>query len=481
MDTRRRKLNLAIAAMLVTGPVSAEGMERLRLAMPWRNTRAIDLSFSAAFPKPLHRKTYFGVLVTAGAIVGAGLFSYFTAGAGAPVAATGVSTLASWLAGGGAGSYMAGLSMVGGWLGGNAMLGSAILNGISIGVLGGGGAFATMSTVSKIAVATSFSASMLDGVLLFKKPDTNRLQLEVALDHPAALASKDVKKLIGDYQEANTKLRDAQFAVLTQVEPVASEGNGAQLPEDDVNVEVLQLRRKRLVEEGMIRLRALLRSDDADSGDLVALGVLARSEGDYDLFEQVIAKIDSREFAKAGYVNYLRAISSLDMGNLEATERYARRSMAEDPYAIEPALLLVNLLGHLDFAAHKSEILEIANRYAGSFDANAYDSQFSMVSLFYRIGSQFLAEEDFDRALDFFKRADESFGVVQKLMGRWSRADETLRFVRVSQANALYLQGNQADANELFDRLVSAARDEREKETLRASYVGEFNREGSAD
>lgn len=112
-------------------------------------------------------------MVTGTAIVAAGTFTYFTAGAGAPAAATGVSTVASWVAGGGAGSYMAGLSTIGGWFGGNAMLGSAILNGISLGTAGGM-VVGALSAGQKALALGATAATAMDGIAIISRPETQQ-------------------------------------------------------------------------------------------------------------------------------------------------------------------------------------------------------------------------------------------------------------------------------------------------------------------
>lgn len=121
---RRKFLKLAIlsttATAFVPHPANA-------LGLPWGNNHLDELTFSRLFPKPIYQKSYFSAIAMVTAMVVAGVVSYFTAGAGAPASALGVSTIASWIAGGGAGSYMARLSTIGGWFGGNAMLGEASL------------------------------------------------------------------------------------------------------------------------------------------------------------------------------------------------------------------------------------------------------------------------------------------------------------------------------------------------------------------
>lgn len=140
-----------------------------------------DLGFESAFPRAFYQKKYFGPAILGASIVAAGTFSYFTAGAGAPAAATGVSTVASWVAGGGAGSYMAGLSTIGGWFGGNAMLGSAILNGISLGTVGGMGTWSGLSVGQKVLALSATAATAMDGVAIIEKPGTEELEWRVML------------------------------------------------------------------------------------------------------------------------------------------------------------------------------------------------------------------------------------------------------------------------------------------------------------
>ncbi len=128
----------------------------------WKNEHLNEISFRVIYPKSLWTKSYFSWVVLGATIVGGGAFTYFTAGAGAPAAATGVSAVASSIAGGGAGSYMAGLSMVGGVVGGNAITGAAILNGISYGIIGGSmGKFAALSAAAKFGVIANVSATVI--------------------------------------------------------------------------------------------------------------------------------------------------------------------------------------------------------------------------------------------------------------------------------------------------------------------------------
>ena len=224
---KKKTVASAFAMLLsVSQPVLAlEQLNDLKVyankGMFWKSKSLKELSFASVYPTPLYAKSYFGLVLTGATVVGAGAFSYFTAGAGAPVAAAGVSSVASWVAGGGAGSYMGGLSIVGGWFGGNAMVGSAILNGISIGVAGGGGAFATLPATGKMLVMASVTSAALDGVAVLQNPETKNLQYRVRLTTPRNLGSREVRQLTKELEEAESTLikmdvraeRDAYLAL----------------------------------------------------------------------------------------------------------------------------------------------------------------------------------------------------------------------------------------------------------------------------
>src|SRR5574344_288531 len=75
--------------------------ENINKTMFWKNKHLESIDYESVYRKKLYEKSYFGLAITGASIIGAGAFSYFTAGTGAPVAATGVSTVASWVAGGG--------------------------------------------------------------------------------------------------------------------------------------------------------------------------------------------------------------------------------------------------------------------------------------------------------------------------------------------------------------------------------------------
>jgi len=208
-------LKLSMVAILSVGTYSNAGVwqstkEVVNSAMFWKNKHLEDIDFKHIYPKKFYKKSYFGFVITGAAVVGAGAFTYFTAGAGAPAAATGTSAVATWVAGGGVGSYMAGLSTIGSWFGGNAILGAAILNGISIGTIGGGAStFAALSVLGKVGVMASVTAMGLDGVAYFSNPKTKNLEYKVKVVIPKNLGSRDTRKLVDNIYDTDEKIQDA--------------------------------------------------------------------------------------------------------------------------------------------------------------------------------------------------------------------------------------------------------------------------------
>jgi len=209
-----RKVMLSMSAILCLNTTQVNAFDLwtttkvyANKAMFWKNEHLEDIDFKHIYPKAFYKKSYFGFLITGVAVIGAGAFTYVTAGAGAPAAATGVSSVASFIAGGGAGSYMAGLSVVGGWVGGNAMVGAAILNGISIGMFGS--SLAGLSVLGKLSILSSVTASGLDGVAFFSNPETKELEYRIRLQIPKDLGSKATREIVDKIYDVDSDMQDA--------------------------------------------------------------------------------------------------------------------------------------------------------------------------------------------------------------------------------------------------------------------------------
>lgn len=431
-------VTLALLCAAQTAPAFFGGSESLE-----------SLSFQSVFPKPFHKKSYFGFVLTGVTVVGAGAVTYFTGGAGAPAAATGVSSVASWVAGGGAGSYMAGLSTVGAWFGGNAMLGSAILNGISIGVVGGGGAFATLPAVAKVGVMASVTASTLDGVAFFQNPETQSLTYRIRLTVPEGLGSKNVRKLAEEFVDVERELLDNDVI------------------NDEKAYEELVEMRETLLTQAVSRGEQALKNRGSNE-DLMVLGILTKNAARPDLFEILINKIDAEELDDAGYIYYLRAVALIERGDVASAENLLRESWRLNPYAIEQPLLLLNILGRGNIEPREGELLGIAADATDSFDSDKYQSAYSLVAINYRLATIYFNNKKYSKAQEYYEHAYAELPFMQKHIGS-SNFGNT---IRIGIANSLHGQKEDAAAKEIFEEVLGSTETDAEEDYIRSIYYG---------
>jgi hypothetical protein len=431
----------AAALVLLVAPPSSQGF--------WGDDGKADLSFHGVFPQALHKKSYFGWVILGTSIVAGAAISYATAGAGAPAAATGVSTVASAVAGGGAGSYMAGLSMIGGWVGGNAMVGAAILNGISFGLGGGSAAYAGLSTIGKVGVLSSVTATALDGVLVYRPQAATALSYRIRLAVPNNIGSEDVEKLAEAFNENDENILKA----------------GAKKDKDEWAV--ANDARKELV------AKALSKGEDArrigaSPEDLLVLGLLNKNAGNAKLGDALIAKIPQADLSGAGYLDYLKAVIEVEHGRLSMAKALLRQARRSDQYAIEPALLLINILGHQDFQKNKFEIIGIVEKTKDTFDNDKYQTGYGMLAINYRVASMYFNAKKYQEAQWWYEAAYKSIPFTQKHFG-----DQRVRnLVRLGIANSLHGQGKIAEANQVMNETLNDADDYDEKQSLLVQYAG---------
>jgi hypothetical protein len=355
-----------------------------------------DLSFGAAFPKPFYQKRYFPLVAVGATAVVGGVVSYFTAGAGAPSAASGVASVATFVGGGGAGSYMAGLATVGSWVGGNAMVGAAILNGASIGL---GGSIAAESALSKALVFTSVSATALDGVLYFQPRKTASLSVRVNLEIPEALASGSVKDLVTAYKE-NRKQRLEAYR-----------------KDPDTYLDFMDARDKEFNQSVDDAAHDMLNDRRIDIGNVVVLSVLLHNVGYHDGFvpaAQLFAKISPRNLSKQGYFSYLKSVFAIEDNNMADADVYARRAIAQEPHVIEPLILRVNILANPNFRLNRKLISDIAQKAEKDFDPDKYSTPYGLATLDYRIASINLVTRNYKAATYWFEKAESDLSVMER-------------------------------------------------------------------
>ncbi len=447
-------LSVVIASSLSSSHINADAWQTTKeytnKAMFWKSAHLEDIDFKSIYPLPIYKKSYFSLAITATAIASAGAFIYFTAGAGAPAAAAGTSTVASWVAGGGAGSYMAGLSTIGSWFGGNAILGAAILNGISLGTIGAGSAFTTLSLLGKVSVMASVTAMGLDGVAYFSNPTTNRLEYKVKVTIPRNLGSKDTRKLIDNIYETKNNIIEA-------------------LEEGDSAKQKAFLGLNREYNKNAITLLNTKLTKENNQEDLIVLSVIAWNNSEYELFDKAISQIDISKLNNTGFLNYLYALQNLHNGDLENSLAYLDSSINEDPYAIEPNILYINILGNQDFINSESKIKSLVKSLEEHVDSDKYASEYTLTSIYYRVATFYFINKKYVQAKNYYKKAYKELGIIQHTFNK-----QVKHTIQLGIANSLYAQKKKVSADSTYQNILDDISKDNldEKNLITTQYLG---------
>lgn len=405
--TMKKAITLSLAAILFLQPVTISASESQLFSTsiekwnPYHIEHLEAYDFSTIYPKAIYQKSYFGWLILATTIVVAGTISYLTAGAGAPAAASGVSTVATVIGGGGPGSYMAGLSTVGALVGGNAMVGAAILNGLSIGTIGTGSA-ATLSIATKAALLTDIA---LSGMMLTDSEKTQDLYYFFDIPLPENLGSGKVRRLVDTIHEDQEERTDA----LQEGDMLKSAKMG-ELIEDRYAQGVDWLEKelsKKITQQSL--------------ENLLILGIVAYKMGYIDLFGQSLEQIDKLDAlrfdkpSKRSFLNYLRGIYQLSSSKLDTKKAldYFKKSYREEPSVIEPYLATIMILGD-DFKANHKKIESLVKEAAENHDEDKYSGRSNLVSLYFKAGTLFLRHQHYEKATNYFESAYDSLGFMVK-------------------------------------------------------------------
>ena len=383
--------------------------------------------------------------------------------------------MASWVAGGGAGSYMAGLSTIGGWFGGNAILGAAILNGISLGTVGGVGAWSTLSAGQKVLALSATAATAMDGVAIIAKPGTEELEWRVMLPVPRGLADKRIGQLEDGLSETNENLAELRSEVDAAKNESSTQAPGGATPkklnEAQQALAAAEGRHKEISRQVDAEVARALKSGDTNGNTLV-LAVLSHNSGRSADFRTLLGRIEPEPLERQPYVDYLRAIAALQTGKIAEAERLLYESLKMADFAIEPAILLASVLGSRGFAAQEVKIDEVASYADKNFDADEYMPVASLASLHYRIGTMALGAKRCDRALDGFKKAQSALSTTEKY---WT-GKHIRNLLDVGEANALYCQNKTVNAYALFKEVLDRAASKDARDLLCIQFSGGCDR-----
>lgn len=413
----------------------------LNFIFPHSNAKAIpfispehleELTFSSVYPKPIYEKSYFTWIVLGASIVAAGVVSYFTAGAGAPAAATGVSTVASWIGGGGAGSYMAGLSTVGSLFGGNAMLGAAILNGISLGTIGTASGKAALSLAAKAATVVDLS---LSGISYIKSVKDEKGVYVYDIRIPKDLGSGTVRRLVETIYDLEDEKQDAIEDKLFE------KANGISR-----QIEAECKKGVKLLEEEFFK-------EKPSQENLLVLGILAYRIGDIENFSLALQYIE--EFyqpKKTSFLEYLKGINELSNPKSYSKEKALElfvNSYEQEPYTIEPIISIISLLGE-DYWKNKEKISGVVKLAAKNYDSDKYIGR-PLIALYSRAATIAFNNQDWKSALDYYSKEYDELGIIIRVL---PIAKEIKNHIKMQMAICYKHLGNSKKAQNLKEEVL---------------------------
>ncbi len=421
-------------------------------AMFWKADHLKEISFQTLYPKPIYKKGYFPYIILGSTIVVGGAMTYFSGGAGAPAAATGVGTVASWIGGGGAGSYMAGLSTLGHIIGGNAITGAMILNGLSYGLVGGTmGKFAALSALSKFGVIANITATTIDGVAILGKSDAGILHYTVRIPIPKNLGSKKTRKLVNEIYENEEK----------KLEAMENHDETAAIRYKEINDALMKSAEK--------ILSSVFKSKNPSREDILVLGIINYQAGNVQKFQEAMRWFSSDKLApdKRSYIDYLTAISCLLDGNEKLALQFLEKSSRQEPYVLESQVLAMNVLGS-NFQKNEDLIIEKIKFMEKYYDDDKYSGQYSLLAPYYRLATIYYNKMNYIQARKFYERALDEIGFIQ---GLFNSGESLKRQINLGIANCYYQRGDKYMANELYTKIVDGLKGE-ELTNIKALYAG---------
>jgi len=429
-----------------------------------------EITFEEVYPVPFYEKDWFIPAVIAVTIVVTAASLFLTAGAGAPAAAPGVSTIASWIGGGGAGSYMAGLSTVGAWFGGNAILGAAILNSISLTFLGGVGAL-SKSGLTVGATIAAISDLALTGIQLkaaFDKNDNinNGFIFQIAV--PYELGSKPIKEYILEpLEDISDKISDIQKDLISLHQDICEatlEKDFDKLKEIEREVKEKNQKLKLLISKKNklfeIANRFLSKNIHSLSlEDLLVLGIIANNNANIDLFHKCLDILNKYVgyVEKFSFLEFLNGVFFLEGMNFEEAKKHLYNSLKQEPYVVETGIALITVLSQ-DYSKNRNEISKIVEIIEKEYDDDNYKGK-NLQILYYHAGTIAMLNEDYQQALKYFQKSYDSLPFVVKHIplphiGPFKNLDEVKNFFQMPIAITYKLAGKEKLGRKILEEIL---------------------------
>lgn len=351
---------------------------------------------------------------------------------------------------------MSGLSTIGSWVGGNAVVGASVVNGLAAGIGIGTSSGKLITAGAKLKLAMGITAAAYDGVLFYEEPETRKLVYIVALNIPRDLGSKAVRLLVDNLYDYEEKIAGSESKEFT---------------------DLMYKHRELDFQYGVSLLKEDLQADNISQEDLIVLGIVAYKAGEYDYFKSATYRLKEKfsdNIEVRSFVDYLHAIALLMDDDEDEAKRNLRSSIAAEKGVIEPVSLYVALLSEEDFVHNEPVIKQYVSDLEAVYDEDNYDTAYSMASVYYRLGTIYLDNDDYVLAINNFDKARENLSWIQEWWIMSGFVEQSFKdYIDIGKANALYSNGQPTAAKELITSVLERTEDEEQMMTYKTLYQGD--------
>jgi len=335
-----------------------------------------DLRFKNVYHKAFYKNPWIQTGIISGVIVVATAATTLTAGTGAPAAATGVSSVASWVAGGGAGSYMAGLSMVGSTFGGNAILGAAILNSASALTIGSVVGKSGLAIASKLTIG-ALQAGQLAVIFSDKE---SVLGYSIVIPLTDRIGGDDAERLVDKIKSLNENIEDGKISLSAQ-----------------------EKTKNYLMDEA----ETLFRSSNLENKVLAVVAL--HNLGYIDAFKHFANQLPTRYGEQNSFLLYIKSISALLEGNFDNVYKMTSRIIEYEPKVIEP--VLINAIASYSLSPNTFKHEYYLNRI-DKFSNNYYTTVNNKLNAYMLLADLSYNNENFRKAKDCYLLAYDETGWI---------------------------------------------------------------------
>jgi tetratricopeptide (TPR) repeat protein len=188
------------------------------------------------------------------------------------------------------------------------------------------------------------------------------------------------------------------------------------------------------------------------------------------MFSKAMNKIDKSKLINTSLYNYLMALLDLSNLKIEDSKLKLQNSIDENSYAIEPVILYINILSNENLNKNENEILKYVEKIEKNFDSDKYATEYSLVSVYYRLGTSYFNNKRYSKAKEYYEKANNELNLFQTYFSKSLK-----HTIQLGIANSLYQDLKIEEANKVYYKLLEDVGEEKEKEMIIQQYLGAKN------